>query len=170
MWAVPPARRDAYDSLQESKGKLLSVSEWKKLLIDFAGFFEERGQFLARVGLLDFFDFGPGQGIAAFVFGVSGVTFEPLPLDEVGLAGGVEIAPEVGIFHRLAVGGHPAPLAPGVNPLGDALAQVLRVGENDDFAGLLERAEGENGGAQFHAVVGGGGVASRDGSLVCSVA
>jgi hypothetical protein len=101
---------------------------------------------------------------------MTGVPFEPLPLHEVGLAGGIEFAPEVGIFHRLAVGGHPPPLAPGVNPLGDALAQVLRVGENDDFAGLLERAEGKNGGAQFHAVVGGGGFASRDGALVRAIA
>jgi hypothetical protein len=28
------------------------VSEWKKLLIDFAGFFEERGQFLAAIFLI----------------------------------------------------------------------------------------------------------------------
>lgn len=167
MAAETPA---LFGYLQKLRGKLFSIAERKEFLIGFAEFFEARGELFACVGLLNFFDFRSGQSVAALIFRVTGVPFEPLPLDEVRLARGIEIAPEVGIFYGLTVGGHPPAHAPGVNPLGDALAQVLRVGEDNDLAGFFEGAQGENGGAQFHAVVGGGGLASRDGALVRAIA
>jgi len=41
---------------------------------------------------------------------------------------GVQLAPQVLVLHRLAVGGLPAPALPAGHPFGDALLHVLGVG------------------------------------------
>lgn len=103
-----------------------------------------------------------GEFVAALVFGVAGVAFDPLPDDLVTADGVVEGAPEVGIFHGLFGGGFPLVAFPAEEPLGDAVADVLGVGVQGDGAGFGEELEGLDGGAQFHAVVGGGGFAPVD--------
>jgi hypothetical protein len=82
----------------------VQASDELRLVVGFAEFLEKLGQFFARVGFLDFFDFGTSQRIAAFVLRMSGMTLEPLPLNAVRLGSGIEAAPEVGIFNRLATG------------------------------------------------------------------
>src|SRR3954452_18864842 len=79
------------------------------------------------------------QLVGAFVVGVPGMALQPAPLDPVPLAGGIEPFPQVLILDRLLVGGAPAALAPAVDPLGDALAQVLAVSEQDHAHGAGER-------------------------------
>ena len=96
------------------------------------------------MGFLDFFHFGACQGIAPLVLRMPSMALEPIPVDTVRLASGIESSPEVVIFYRFALGGHPAFLTPGVNPLGNAHAKILGVGKNDHFARFLERLESRN--------------------------
>jgi hypothetical protein len=52
-----------------------------------------------------------GEFVAAFVVGVAGVAFDPVPVDFVMGGGGVELLPEVGVF------GAPAVAFPAGDPL-----------------------------------------------------
>ena len=117
---------------------------WTGFDIVSAKFLESRSQFFTAVGFLDVFHFDACQGIAPLVLRVSGMALEPIPVEAVRLASGVEGSPEVVIFYRLTLGGHPAFLTPRVDPLCDAHAKILGVGENDHFAGFLERLESRN--------------------------
>jgi hypothetical protein len=66
-----------------------------------------------------------GQRVGTFVAGIPGMSPHPAPRDLM-LAGKLgEPLPEVGILHRLPVGGAPAVAPPVADPLGDALLQVL---------------------------------------------
>ena len=92
---------------------------------------------------------------AAFVLDVPGMALEPPPLDPwVPLAGGVQTLPQVLILDRLLVGGAPAALTPALDPLGDALAQILAVGEQAPRHRPLQRLECRDRRHQLHAVVG----------------
>src|SRR5580700_7502068 len=86
----------------------------------------------------------------------------PGPLDLVPGGKLVQLIPQVLVDHRLLGGGLPSVLFPAVNPGGDAVLDVLGVSDDLDLAGLAEGAEAFDGGAQFHAVVGGGGLGSGE--------
>jgi hypothetical protein len=69
-------------------------------------------------------DGGPCQFIAALIFRMPGVPFNPIPVDGVGLAGFIQSEPEVFVFDRGTGAGFPAVLFPFTNPTGDAVFQV----------------------------------------------
>src|SRR5687767_10768859 len=69
-----------------------------------------------------------GETVRPFVLDVSGVALHPVPLDVVLRRQLVELAPQVGVLHRLLVGGAPAAPLPVVDPQRDALLHVLRIG------------------------------------------
>jgi len=64
-----------------------------------------------------------------------------------------EFAPQVGILHRLAVGGLPAVALPAVDPGLDPVLHVLRIGVEIDLARGLQRFQRADHRGQFHAVV-----------------
>ena len=67
----------------------------------------------------------------------------------------VQCLPEILVDHRLLGRRHPALALPAVNPGGDAVLQVLGIGDHFHLAGFVQRAQAFDGGAQLHAVVGG---------------
>src|SRR6478672_6600713 len=85
------------------------------------------------------------------------MAFHPTPFDAVPPRGVVESAPQVAFLDRLLVRGRPAAFLPVVDPLGDAFADVLAVGEQLDLARSLQGGERLDHGGQFHPVVRGGG-------------
>src|SRR5687768_2777685 len=95
------------------------------------------------------------ESVGSLVFRVSGVPFHPEPLDFMLLGKFVQLPPEILVLDRLLVGGAPAAALPAVNPLGDALLHVLRIGEKPYPAGALERLERADHRGKLHAVVGG---------------
>ena len=103
----------------------------------------------------DVHDFGPGELIAPFIVGMSRMAFKPLPGDPVPGGLFVKLSPQIIVFHRLPINRPPVVGSPARQPFGDALAQVLGIGEEDDFALLLERCQGRNGCLELHPVVGG---------------
>src|SRR5690606_2059212 len=103
-----------------------------------------------------------GQRIGPLVLDVAVVSAHPAPFDLVARLRGVQRLPQVGILDRLPGGGLPAAQLPAVYPLADALLHVLAVGMHDHFAWTIERIERLDHGFQFHAVVGGGGLAAED--------
>src|SRR5437868_11721752 len=66
----------------------------------------------------------------------------------------VQPAPEILVFYRLLVSGLPALAFPGMDPLGDALLHVLRIGVDPDLARPLQRLKRADHRHQLHAVVG----------------
>lgn len=106
---------------------------------------------------------GVGEGVAAFVFGVAGVAFDPAPGDVVGGGGGVEALPEVGVLEGQVVGAGPAAGLPSAEPaFGHGIDEVAGVGVEGDLAGGGEGLEAGDGGEEFHAVVGGAGEAAGE--------
>ena len=134
----------------------------------FAGFefMEESFELGFGVGLFDFGDGIIGKLITAFVADIASVTFDPLPVDFVFGNLDVEQAPKIVVFYGLLVLGAPAVALPVKDPAADALAEILGVGEESDFAWFLQGREGFNGGLEFHTVVGGGGCAAEDFAFV----
>src|SRR5690606_14532875 len=96
------------------------------------------------------------------VLGMAGVAAHPVPGHVMALAGLVEAAPEVFVLHRLLVGSLPAAGLPALHPLGDALAHILRIGEEVDRARALQGFQRHDGRHQLHAVVGGFGLAAGE--------
>src|SRR5882724_6642904 len=70
----------------------------------------------------------PRQRVGALVELVAGMPLHPAPVDLMAQARGVEPLPEVVVLHRLLVGGQPAAPLPAVDPLVDALLDILTVG------------------------------------------
>jgi hypothetical protein len=96
-----------------------------------------------------------GKFVTTFVVGVAGVTLGVTPLHP-RTVDGVEFAPQVLIEDGFLGSSHPATAFPVVNPLGDALAQILTVGDHDDRACVVVRSGGLqafHGGEDLHAVV-----------------
>ena len=83
------------------------------------------------------------QLIGAFVLGVAGVALDPVPAHLVRLQRGVEPLPQLGILHRLLVGGAPAVALPAVDPAGDALAHILAVGVRSTTQGFFSASSAE---------------------------
>ena len=95
------------------------------------------------------------QPVHMLVARIAGVSAHPAPFHLVAVARGIQRLPQVLVLHRLAVGGFPAARLPHRQPLLDAGAHVLRIGEQRDLHRPLERAQRLDGGGQLHAVVGG---------------
>src|SRR5690606_10781093 len=85
----------------------------------------------------------------------------PVPAHPVPLPCLVQRLPQLGILHRLSVGGPPAIPLPVLYPPGNAVAQIVAVGVKVDLAGLLQRVQRLDGGNELHAVVGGGRLPTR---------
>ena len=68
------------------------------------------------------------QTICAFVAGVTRMAPDPDPFDPVAAGDGIEPLPEIDILDRLAIRSPPAAALPRVDPLADALLDVLRIG------------------------------------------
>src|SRR5690606_2697063 len=79
------------------------------------------------------------QDIDALVVGVTGMALHPAPVDDMAAGGGMQPLPEVAVLHRGTATGLPAATDPAGHPLGDALADVLRVGVEGNLAGLGQR-------------------------------
>src|SRR5205807_6063099 len=94
------------------------------------------------------------EPVDALVAGDAGVPRHPVPLEL--MAGGelIEPLPQVLVLHRLAGGGAPAARLPFGEPLGDAAANVFRIGVQARPHRALERLERPNHRRQLHAVVG----------------
>ncbi len=69
-----------------------------------------------------------GELIAALILRVSGVPLEPMPGDGMSRDEIIEFQPEWLVLDRFFVRCFPTVSFPVVNPLGDALAEVLGVG------------------------------------------
>ena len=79
-----------------------------------------------------------GELVDAFVFGVAGVSFDPVEVDGVGGAELVECFPEFAVFDGLFGGGFPAFFLPVVDPFREAFEDVLAVGVEVDGGGFVE--------------------------------
>jgi len=85
---------------------------------------------------------------------VTGVAAYPLPGDDVPGRRGVEPLPEIDVLHRLLVGGQPASLLPAVDPLGDAVAQILAIAVEPHAARALQRLQPRYRSRHLHPVIG----------------
>src|ERR1700733_1615893 len=88
------------------------------------------------------------------------MALDPVPAHLVRLWRFVEALPQLRVLDRLLVGGAPAVLFPAVDPAGDALTDILAVGVEVDRTGFFERLQRRDRRHQFHAVVGGVGLAA----------
>src|SRR6185503_20169863 len=95
-----------------------------------------------------------GELVGPLVFWMPGVSPNPMPLYLMSRGQLVELAPQVLVLHRLLVGGFPSPAFPGVDPRGNPLLDVLRIGVEIDLARALQRLERADDRDQLHAVVG----------------
>src|SRR6185437_2110949 len=96
-----------------------------------------------------------GQFVGALVFVVAGVALDPVPAHLMRFEGGIEPLPKIDVLDRLLVGRAPAILLPAMDPAGDALADILAVGDEIDGARLLQGFQRRDRRHQLHPVVGG---------------
>lgn len=82
-----------------------------------------------------------GQLIGTFVEFVATVPLDPAPVDAVTLLRGIECLPQIDILDRLLVGSFPAVFLPAVNPGGDTVLHILRIGMQDDGARAGQRGK-----------------------------
>src|SRR5882672_4620257 len=92
--------------------------------------------------------------VGPFVFWMPGVTPNPMPLYLMLRRQLVQAPPEIFIFYRLLVSRLPLAAFPGVDPGGDALLDILRIGVELDVARALQRLERADHRGELHAVVG----------------
>src|SRR5262245_18089794 len=95
------------------------------------------------------------QLVSALIERVTSMAAHPMPAHLVRRHGGIELLPEIDVLDRLLVGGAPAVALPAMNPLHDAVAQILAIGMEIDQAGPLQGLQGPNRSQEFHALVGG---------------
>src|SRR3990167_85707 len=79
---------------------------------------------------------------------------DPMPCDAVRRRRFEQRAPQIGILDWLLVGGEPAALLPGVDPLRDPVDHIFAVRIEIDPAWLLQGAQRFDHRGHFHAVVG----------------
>src|SRR5436190_16198744 len=102
------------------------------------------------------------QSVCALVLRVAGMAAHPVPLYNMLIRHLAEALPEVDVLDRLLVRRAPAAPPPVVDPGGDALLYVERVGVKPHAARTLERLERADDRHELHAVVGGLGFAAVD--------
>ena len=74
---------------------------------------------------------------------------------------GKQALPQVTVLNGLLVGSFPPALFPAVDPVFiESVDDVLRIGMDLDLAGAVERLERHDDRHEFHAIVGGLGVAA----------
>ena len=112
---------------------------------------------------------GAGERVDPVVFGVAAMALDPVPFDSVGGAGGDQLLPQLGILHRLLVGGAPAVALPVVDPARDPVADIDAVGVKLDAARPGKCLEPFDRGDQFHAIVGGQRLAARQLALLVAL-
>src|ERR1017187_4595308 len=95
-----------------------------------------------------------GQFVAAIVVGMVGVPLGPRPPCLVTGHLFVEGLPQILVEDRLLGGGQPALAFPAVDPRGDAVFDVLRIGDHLHLALFAERLQPLNRRREFHAVIG----------------
>lgn len=82
------------------------------------------------------------------------MSLDPVPLHVMPSGRRFKRHPEFLVLHRLAGTVLPALLFPAVDPAGNTLADVLRIGIELDPAWLGERVEGLDSRSEFHLVIG----------------
>ena len=101
------------------------------------------------------------KAVAALVFGVPGVSLDPVEGNVVLFQQGQEPLPQVNIEGRLLVGLYPALFLPAVYPaLGDTVYHVLAVGGEYHLTWLFQGGKSRYNAEELHSVVGGGAVAA----------
>ena len=76
----------------------------------------------------------PRQGIGALIALMAGMALDPVPFDIVASQLFVQHRPQIGVLDRLFRRRAPAIALPFMDPLGDALPDILRVGVKIDAA------------------------------------
>src|SRR6185295_12641411 len=111
-----------------------------------------------------------GQLVGAIVVLMVGMTLGPSPVDMVPRDLFVQLFPEVLILDRLLRAGLPAVLLPAMDPLGDPVLDVLRIGDYFRLTGLPHGLQTLDDCCQFHTVVGGMRLGSHQLAFVMVVA
>src|ERR1700674_1268526 len=94
----------------------------------------------------------------------------PAPLNAMLSCKLIETLPEIGVFHRLLVRGAPAFALPSVDPFGDSLLHILRVGIDDDRHGAFQTFERADYCGQLHTIVRGRRLATEQLLFLATVA
>ena len=103
-----------------------------------------------------------GKPVAAFIFGMTCVSLDPVEGHLMLFQQRQELLPEVYIECGLLVGFYPALFLPAVYPaLCDAVHHIFAVGGKYHPARLLECGKSRDNAEELHSVVGGGAVAAR---------
>src|SRR5688572_7695103 len=84
-----------------------------------------------------------------------GMATDPVPLDHVAAGFSLERKPEIAVLDGLAIRGLPIACLPLRQPLGDPVAEVLRIRIEPHAARAFQCREGFDSGRELHAVVGG---------------
>src|SRR6476469_4324704 len=84
---------------------------------------------------------------------MAGMAPDPMPTHLMTLQGEIETLPQIGILHRFLFGRLPAIAFPAVDPLADAVPQILRVGVEFDGCRPGKRFERHDRSRELHAVV-----------------
>src|SRR5687768_14401943 len=95
------------------------------------------------------------ERVGGLVSRMPGMATDPMPLDHVSTGFPLEREPEIRILYGLAIRGLPIASLPLRQPLGDAVAQVLRIRVEPHAARAFQCREGFDSGRELHAVVGG---------------
>ncbi len=104
----------------------------------------------------DFLPLGHGQLVAAVVFGVVGVAFDPMVVQFVPHGQSQQLLPQIRVQGRLFVGLDPALLFPAPGPaLFQSINDVLGVGVQLHDTGLLQPGQSHDHGGELHPIVGG---------------
>src|SRR5262249_53451409 len=115
-------------------------------------------------------DRGDGEAIRALVEGHAGVARHLVPRDLVALGLGEQALPEIAVLDGLLLRVPPAVGAPALVPtIAEAVDEIGAVAVQRDEATAGHGAQALEGGAELHALVGGGGLAAGDLALGAAV-
>ncbi|CAK0756462.1 hypothetical protein WCLP8_2750007 [uncultured Gammaproteobacteria bacterium] len=127
----------------------------------FAGPSTDVWRFRCRGFTASLFGTASGQCVGALVFGMAGVAPHPSKIDIVSETLRVQSLPQILVLNRAFGRCPPAVGFPAVNPLGDAVAQILAIGVQANLGLSAECFQRRNCRHQFHAVVGGRSLAAE---------
>ncbi len=158
-----PSRLFIAPTIRERPGLLRFCSLVPKItLFRSRRLFKASFLYMMRLGFMPL-DNGPsGQGIGAFIFGMTGMPFAPTPLNIVSLDHIIQALPEVGIQYRSAGSLAPAALFPAVDPPSDAILHIGGISGQPQMGSRRQALQGLDGRHEFHAVVGGFGLIAAE--------
>src|SRR5262249_46143355 len=110
------------------------------------------------------------QLIGTLIVVMAGMALDPMPAYLMALQSEIEALPQIGILHWLLLGRFPAVALPAMDPLADAVPQILPVGWQFDGGRPGQRFERHDRGGQLHAVVGGERFTARQLLLMPAIA